>query len=729
VAKTRSPVIANRFSTAVLALAVLGCSANESPSDGDGPGSVTGITQDAETGQPVTNADVVIAGITGSSGNDGRFRIDDIPSGRQPLSVAHAGYVGVTDSVSIRAGGTSSVTLALTPGSAPPPPPTGVHAEAGQAVGTTRITWQAVAGASGYNIYWSTSAGVSPSSGVALIGVSNPYIHSGLSGGTPYFYVVTATGSGGESGPTVEVSATPSGTMSVTLTKPANNIVDSAFVVAAAITSVNQLAGVTATIGSSSTPLAFDIGDSRWIATVSFGSLASPSSQQLTVTATDVQGTTAQVSKAVLYDRPPAVKLDLPAPDATATPLIHIKATCRDDGAAGCSDLSITANPAMGGASVVLVAGSADVDQTVSLAGFDGQVLQLEAAGKDERGQITRVAHTVYVNASGHLTAVATADSGTVLDADAGRLLVLHRRAAGDELRLVERSTGGSTVVFTAMPPDTINQANLTPVGALVLTGQTATVMRTLFELRNGALNTLVSGEILNDLLVSGGSAVYSTTLPRSSTTTLFRRDLAPGVTTTVASETGNAVYDVADNGDVAYWSLAPMNVFLSHGGGGASSQLTSDGQSFYPRTDGVHVVYTRGLPTTHDPRSILLADPGGDIVLATFPDRDLGPPDFYETNGGWIAFTRPDLSNTPQVWVRSPSGLETQISSLGTESRIEVLSPTGEVVFTSSATGAQRRYRGGPGVAVDIGPDVGRPLYIGTQLHVLIGSTLFRVD
>jgi hypothetical protein len=139
--------------------------------------------------------------------------------------------------------------------------------------------------------------------------------------------------------------------------------------------------------------------------------------------------------------------------------------------------------------------------------------------------------------------------------------------------------------------------------------------------------------------------------------------------------------------------------------------------------------VYTRGLPTTHDPRSILLADPGGDIVLATFPDRDLGPPDFYETNGGWIAFTRPDLSNTPQVWVRSPSGLETQISSLGTESRIEVLGPTGEVVFTSSATGAQRRYRGGPGVAVDVGPDVGRPLYIGTQLHVLIGSTLFRVD
>jgi hypothetical protein len=60
----------------------------------------------------------------------------------------------------------------------------------------------------------------------------------------------------------------------------------------------------------------------------------------------------------------------------------------------------------------------------------------------------------------------------------------------------------------------------------------------------------------------------------------------------------------------------------------------------------------------------------------------------------------------------------------------VDLLSPSGEVVFTSPGTKVYRRYRAAPGgPPTDIGSGLGRPLYIGGQLHVLLGGTLFRVD
>lgn len=54
------------------------------------------------------------------------------------------------------------------------------------------ITWDGVAGATSYNIYWSTSPSFSKSTGNKIINASTPYIHSGLADGTKYFYAVTS---------------------------------------------------------------------------------------------------------------------------------------------------------------------------------------------------------------------------------------------------------------------------------------------------------------------------------------------------------------------------------------------------------------------------------------------------------------------------------------------------------------------------------------------------------
>jgi len=94
----------------------------------------------------------------------------------------------------------------------PPLPPSVVTAFGGNA--QVAISWGIVPGATSYNIYWSTTSGVTPASGTKIAGVTNPYIHTGLTNGTPYYYIVTAVNGYGESVASSEVSATP---VSVTL--------------------------------------------------------------------------------------------------------------------------------------------------------------------------------------------------------------------------------------------------------------------------------------------------------------------------------------------------------------------------------------------------------------------------------------------------------------------------------------------------------------------------------
>jgi fibronectin type 3 domain-containing protein len=74
--------------------------------------------------------------------------------------------------------------------------------------GQTTVSWTAVTGATSYNIYWATSAGVTASS-TKITGAVSPYSHTGRTNGTTYYYKVVAVNAGGESALSTEVSATP----------------------------------------------------------------------------------------------------------------------------------------------------------------------------------------------------------------------------------------------------------------------------------------------------------------------------------------------------------------------------------------------------------------------------------------------------------------------------------------------------------------------------------------
>jgi DNA/RNA endonuclease G (NUC1)/fibronectin type 3 domain-containing protein len=120
-----------------------------------------------------------------------------------------AGFTGtatftasLTDNVNGPA--TQAVNVTVNP-PAPPPAPTGLNATAGNA--HVLLSWNAVGGATSYNVKRSTVFG-GPYSTINSPG-TNSYDDTTAVNGTTYFYVVSAVGAGGEGPNSSEVSATP----------------------------------------------------------------------------------------------------------------------------------------------------------------------------------------------------------------------------------------------------------------------------------------------------------------------------------------------------------------------------------------------------------------------------------------------------------------------------------------------------------------------------------------
>jgi glucose/arabinose dehydrogenase/regulation of enolase protein 1 (concanavalin A-like superfamily) len=143
------------------------------------------------TGGPYT---VVQPNLTGTSFTDGA-----LTNGTTYFYVVSASNAAGESPDSAEA----SATPALPP---PPAAPTGVAATPGNAKVT--VTWSAVAGATSYTVKSATTPGgpYSPA-GTGLTATS--FTHGGLTNGTRYYYVVSASNAGGEGADSTEASATP----------------------------------------------------------------------------------------------------------------------------------------------------------------------------------------------------------------------------------------------------------------------------------------------------------------------------------------------------------------------------------------------------------------------------------------------------------------------------------------------------------------------------------------
>ncbi len=184
---------------------------DEDPVDVDGPGlevQTNGIDEILYSWTPVADATSytlyldVTPGVqpeTGFPFSTGAtsFLIQDVPAGLSVYGVVTATVEGIETQPSTEVG----VSLSSLPAS-----PTNLHAIAGST--TVVVSWTPVAGANSYNLYWSTSPGVSPGNGNLVANVSTPFTHTGLASGQTYYYVVTALNPVGMSQKSAQTAAT-----------------------------------------------------------------------------------------------------------------------------------------------------------------------------------------------------------------------------------------------------------------------------------------------------------------------------------------------------------------------------------------------------------------------------------------------------------------------------------------------------------------------------------------
>ena len=91
-------------------------------------------------------------------------------------------------------------------GPTPPAAPASVSVTPGDASNT--ITWASVTGATSYNVYWKVGSGATTAD-TKMTNVTSGMVHTGLTNGTLYSYVVTAVGAGGESSASSQATGTP----------------------------------------------------------------------------------------------------------------------------------------------------------------------------------------------------------------------------------------------------------------------------------------------------------------------------------------------------------------------------------------------------------------------------------------------------------------------------------------------------------------------------------------
>ena len=159
------------------------------------------------------------AGVTPSTGT--RIAAASSPYVLSNLSAGTSYYFVVTAQNSVGESAPSSQASATTSPAPPalPAVPTGVSAAGGSK--QVNVSWPAVSGATSYNLYWSTTTGVSTSTGTRITGAVSPYLQTGLAAGTSYYYVVTALNGAGESAPSLQASATTAAPVPVPPAAPA----------------------------------------------------------------------------------------------------------------------------------------------------------------------------------------------------------------------------------------------------------------------------------------------------------------------------------------------------------------------------------------------------------------------------------------------------------------------------------------------------------------------------
>jgi hypothetical protein len=501
----------------------------------------------------------------------------------------------------------------------------------------------------------------------------------------------------------------------ISSTSPTNGaIVGDSVVVSATVAAPFVLTSVAAQIGGTSAPMIAAPG--KWSVTLDIS--AEPiAPATMTISATDANGDTATSNVSLVHDHPPSIAVLTPTL-SVGRPSLRLRATCTDTDAYGCASVTAAVRRIgdFGAFTTVATTASAALDQTVSLAAFEGVALDIVFTATDVAGATTSATIQGYVESSPNLALVAERD-GRVLDVDATRILFVNDTG----VYLEDRATGVAVNVGAGtLATETAGQ--LVSTGAIWTNGD--------------YLNGVSSPRTARFVTARGDWAIRQVD---PSTAPVIRQNLTTGAMESLPTGSVYGFGDIDAAGTVAYTSFSAFVYDIHRVPVGGPDEIVIPHDTLnivspvHPIIDGTTIVFH--ARSSFGRSGIAVHSAIGDGFLDTATGQQYGyslPNVCYRMAGGWIAYNKV-VGGSLTAWTRSPAGVEALAGALNDARIIAGVNANGEVAY-DVGTGTLARYIGaagpaGPAKALPIGGANGTMRWFDGAWYELLGRNAFRVD
>lgn len=433
----------------------------------------------------------------------------------------------------------------------------------------------------------------------------------------------------------------------------------------------------------------------------------------------------------------PEIQVASPHNFQVVSSTLPIDATCTDDGPRGCT-LEATLQRTTGHGRWDYIAhlgkGAGGVEGEVALS-VDPGLYTVAFTARDAADQFSRQwIHIVQVDIPPEIEQISDLP-GLVAAYDGDRILWLHEAGtnfggASFELRLRDVASGMDEMVGTTSSPDVdarLPWVDLVSDGvfAVAATAAKSGMWRSSFYDLNGGFpqagrwfagkaGDYYLWEDLGEVILPGTGALW--------------RGGPDGQVEIWPSHTWKE--DVAENGIVVFSAPVDLVETVFRFAGGVLEEI---GPGAAPVTDGMSMAYARFDSAGGTPLVLRSAAGVEEIISETGHSPAL--------RNGYLAYMEPG-SGVPEVWVRSPDGVETKVSTFGPPSGLHSLGPAGEVVLRNPYDpdpwnlSAPSYYLAvppyGPGDITLLydGAETGlpEPTWVNGELHVLVGDLILKV-
>ncbi len=495
--------------------------------------------------------------------------------------------------------------------------------------------------------------------------------------------------------------------ISLTFVSPESNLVDSSNVIVRARVTPGEyeITGVIATIDNRQVSM-INIGP-YFQGTLSTSGLNIDSTYVLAITATDVLGNQGTVTKNVIVDPPPKINIQFPINHEVASPQLHIKAAANDNSPCEVAVVADFGYPTYQIAFRDTFINSVDTIISLPDSSYQGLSADVKLRVIDSRGQVRDFSRKIYVESSPYLEKVFSTE-GIINDFNYGKLLSRSEELGVENGRIADINTGLSSEI----PARVSVYSALTPSGAMFLTWNDWQIK----DWNNDSLYSLSANGHTSSFNVGGQYAIWNQGFGGRE---LYLRNTATGTTKLISTIAGNSNNSVSANGSVAYWTSdgAGGNYNIYRYANDTSKQVTTDGLSTYPATDGKLIVYNRTAAiylyanSTYTPLSSASGSPESD----------------YKVENGFVAYTRPGTLGQKNIWLWDTSGISSQITYFSNSSAINGLAPDGGICFSRNSL----RYlyeRSSNKFRVISPTGFGKMYYRDSSWYMSIGRVLFKV-